>query len=241
MGYFDKIIVVSEEYKNKSKVLKRYYKKIVTIPNGVDIQVFNPYVQFHYIKHLFAEKKLIVLCSLLEKYHAYKGIHIFLSAFSKLRNLSDVIAIIIGEGELRKDLIRQANKLGLEKNVFFLNFLKTQGELAAIFKSANLFVLPSFGPQEGFGLVALEALSTGTPVIVSSAVGIAHEVKKYSLGAVFPERNIEVLTKSLEKLLAIDSKELCVLRKKSWDLVKKKYTWERTARLTSREFEKVVR
>jgi rhamnosyl/mannosyltransferase len=90
----------------------------------------------------------------------YKGVDVLLRALPGL----DAETVIVGDGPCRLSLMAQACDLGIANNVRFLGET-TDEELRALYKSCDLFVLPSITRQEAFGMVLLEAMLHGRPVV----------------------------------------------------------------------------
>ena len=91
----------------------------------------------------------------------YKGVDVLLEALKGL----DAVALIVGEGPLRARLEEQARELGVCRvSVRFLGAVDDD-ELAALYRACNIFVLPSVTRQEAFGVVQLEAMAAGKPVV----------------------------------------------------------------------------
>ena len=90
----------------------------------------------------------------------YKGVEFLLRALTE----SDVAAVIIGDGPLRGSLEDLATGLGVDSRTFFLGAVD-DGALAAWYGACDIFVLPSVTRAEAFGLVQLEAMARGKPVI----------------------------------------------------------------------------
>jgi glycosyltransferase involved in cell wall biosynthesis len=88
-------------------------------------------------------------------------------------NVPDVLLLIGGSGGLRRGLEAQAAGLGLGGHVRFLGFVP-EARLAAHYQAADFFVLPT-RELEGFGLVTVEALACGTPVL-GTPVGATPEI-----------------------------------------------------------------
>jgi rhamnosyl/mannosyltransferase len=91
---------------------------------------------------------------------AYKGVDVLLRALQQV----DVAAVIVGDGPLRQSLQRQAEALGVGGRAFFLGTLD-DAAVAAWYAACDVFVLPSVTRAEAFGLVQLEAMARGKPVI----------------------------------------------------------------------------
>lgn len=83
----------------------------------------------------------------------------------------EVLLVITGEGPAEKSLHQQVQKLGIEKNVQFIGYLDRNTELNACYKAADIFVFAS--KSETQGLVLLEAMAQGTPVVAISELGTA--------------------------------------------------------------------
>lgn len=108
---------------------------------------------------------------------------------------------IIGEGELEEKLKRQCAELSLQEKVRFLGFRKNP---LALLKAMDLFVLSSCG--EGLGIVLLEAMFCGLPVVATRVGGIPEIVEEGSTGFLVPARDPEAL--SGEILRVLKDKEL---------------------------------
>lgn len=101
-----------------------------------------------------------------------KNIGFLLDAFGHaLAHRPDALLLITGEGPAMDDLRRQADRLGIADSVRFLGYLDRQRALPDCYAAANLFVFAS--RTETQGLVLLEALAAGTPVVALSAMGTA--------------------------------------------------------------------
>jgi len=109
------------------------------------------------------------LITFVGKLTEFKGVDVLLDAARIYeRELGDVLTLIIGDGALRLQLETQAERLGLE-GIHFLGH-QPQPEVAEILNSANISTIPS--RIEPFGLVAVEALACGTPVVATNEGGL---------------------------------------------------------------------
>ena len=101
-----------------------------------------------------------------------KNICFLIDAFAEaIRQRPDALLLITGEGPAMDDLRRQAARLGLEHAVRFLGYLNRERDLPDCYAAANLFVFAS--RTETQGLVLIEAMAAGTPVIALAAMGTA--------------------------------------------------------------------
>jgi glycosyltransferase involved in cell wall biosynthesis len=145
--------------------------------------------------------------------------------------------VIVGKkGWLFDEILEAPAKYGVSDDVVFLNFV-SDTDLAALYKSALCFVMPSL--YEGFGLPALEAMSYGTPVVVSNVSSLPEVVGKAGV-YVDPQRT-ESIAEGL--LAAVRQRNLMQGRyrvKRGHEQVKK-FTWENAARETLEVLKKVAR
>ncbi len=101
-----------------------------------------------------------------------KNIGFLIDAFAEaIRHSPDALLLITGEGPAMDDLRRQAARLGLEASVRFLGYLDRERDLPDCYAAATLFVFAS--RTETQGLVLIEALAAGTPVVALAAMGTA--------------------------------------------------------------------
>jgi len=101
-----------------------------------------------------------------------KGPEFFLKAAKKILDHSDVQPkfVVAGKGDMLPKLINQSVDMGISQHVMFTGLLSEE-EVEHIYRIANVYVMPSV--SEPFGITALEAISAGTPVIVSKSAGVA--------------------------------------------------------------------
>jgi phosphatidylinositol alpha-mannosyltransferase len=165
------------------------------IPNGVDIERFSddvaPFEQY------LDGKKNILFVSRLE---FRKGLNYLLNAFLLVkREMPDVRLIIVGRGtRLRRRYERWVRKVGLE-DVVFVGFASYQ-DLPRYYKTADIFSVPATG-RESQGLILLEAMAMGKPVVATSIPGYAGVVKHGEDGLLVPPRNYQELSQALLTLL----------------------------------------
>jgi len=114
-----------------------------------------------------------------------------------LAALPDAMAVIVGDGPERRALEALANRRGVGANVRFTGWLKRQA-LAAAMTAADMVVVPS--RREGQGLVALEAMAAGTPVIAANVGGLPEAVKDNETGLLIPPESPEALADAVIRL-----------------------------------------
>ena len=144
---------------------------------------------------------IVQACRLVRK----KGLSTALRAFAKFaRAYPRARFVIAGEGPLRQELEQLVAQLNLRSAVIFAGFLN-QSELRDLFERAHVFMHPSELPpdsnQEGIPNSMLEAMASGLPVVATRHGGIPEAVTDGVDGWLVPERDHEMLTISLCKLV----------------------------------------
>ncbi len=150
------------------KYFKNYSGPKILIPNGIDLEKFNPSApQLKNINFLSKKNKVNIL--FLGRIEKRKGLIYLLKAYKILqKNFSNLNLIVAGEGPLRKDLERwtKINKLD---NVIFVGKIDEE-KTPSYYRSCDIFCAPSiFG--ESFGLVLLEAMASAKPVVAFANEG----------------------------------------------------------------------
>ncbi len=212
LGY-DKIISVSEFTKKKLFEKGADKKNISVIPNGINREEFS----FDCKK-----EKLPVICFIGRLVQTKKA-DVLINAISILKkDFPGIKCKIIGQGKEKQKLERLANSLGLKDNVEFLGFVKDSKEVKKILKSSTIFCLPSVA--EGFGIVILEAMASGTPYVCSDIEVLREITENGKGGLIFRKNDSNDLAKKMATLLS-DRKNYGNKVKEGKELVKK-YLWK---------------
>lgn len=167
---------------------------ISVIPNGVNTEKFFPAKDKEELKEKFGIKGDVVLYVGRMSYR--KGAHVLLNAFSSIQ---DATLVMVGTGEMLPFLRAQAKLLGIEERVIFTGYVNEE-KLCEIYRMADVFVSPSI-TSEAFGIVILEAMASGVPVIVSDTGGVREVVAENDVGVLVPPENELELRKALKMIL----------------------------------------
>lgn len=175
--------------------------KIKVVPAGVDLELFYPRDKDEAKQKLGLEENRVILY--VGRIEPLKGIEILLEAVKLLEDSEDTRLVIVG-GSLEDDaelerLKGLSERLGIEGKVTFTGSVP-QEMLPDFYSAADAFVLPSY--YESFGLVALEAMACGTPVVVSRVGGLKTFIKQGETGYLIPWRCPEPFAQRLDMLLA---------------------------------------
>lgn len=221
--YHDVIITVSE---NDKKRLVKYFKygedKLINIYNGIDVENLKKY---SWQKNL-NDKSGNFLIGNVGRFTYQKNQELLLNVFFKLINKFPHLRLqIIGEGELKSDLLNQINKLQLNNYVEIIPYQKNIYDYIAKF---DLMVMTS--RFEGIPLVVLEAMAIGTPVLSSDVGGVNEVIKDNKTGILvnsFDENEfvskISELINNPEKLHEISENALTLINNFSVKKMVKNY------------------
>jgi glycosyltransferase involved in cell wall biosynthesis len=228
-----KIIIIQPDYINASPHLKGHEKKVVSIPVGVDLERFRPLATR-------ADEKTLFFLSVLDRFHRYKGLDDLLLALSAVKKeVPDVRLIVGGGGDLLEHYRNLSECLGLAENVEFLGRVPDD-MLANYYNRCGIFVLPSVSmAQEGFGMVLLEAMACGKPVICTDIVGVADEVKAEGAGLIVEPSNVDQLAGAICHLLQNGSfaQKMGEVGRR---LVEERYGWEKVAKRVEEVYEELI-
>lgn len=187
------ITVVSQHL--KKEVLKLYDTSNVDIISmGCKTENFGKQYAISNYFHQNDKKVILFVGRLAEK----KGVTYLIEAMKKI----DAKLVIVGDGPLRESLELQAKEQG--NKIVFLG-AKTHDELKTIYASADIFVAPSItakdGDQEGFGLVMLEAMASGLPIVASNSGGISDLIHDNENGLLVNEKDVSGIAEKVNLLI----------------------------------------
>jgi glycosyltransferase involved in cell wall biosynthesis len=223
----DKIIASSFDYINHSSA-KSFFKdnkeKFIELPFGVDTTHFKPksFKDNELSCNSFQAENNILFVGGMDQPHYFKGIPLLLKAANKLKDKLDFNLFLIGSGKLQEKYQLQASKLGLEDKVQFVGYV-TGDKLIDWYNFADLTVLPSINKSEAFGLVLVESMACGTPVLAANLPGVRQVANK--AGFTFESQNYQDLA---EKLVTFFEDENCkVLSEQTREAVINKFNWSK--------------
>lgn len=199
-----RLLFTSEDYGMASHIrplLRGREARIGALANGVDVTVFQPGSgDAVRARHAIAPgERFALLVAGLDRAHYFKGVELFLTALAALP--ADVRAVIVGDGDLRTSYEAAAARLGLAQRVSFVGRV-ADAELPAYYRAADVTVLPSLTMGEAFGLVLVESLACGTPVVASNLPGVRTVVDHTRDGLLVPPGDAVALAAALAALLA---------------------------------------
>ncbi|MEB3280902.1 MAG: glycosyltransferase [Lyngbya sp.] len=128
----------------------------------------------------------------------YKGVDVTIRALPQISQvIPNVKYLVIGRGDDQPRLANLAQELGVAEQVVFAGFVPTE-DLVAHYRVADAYIMPS---QEGFGIVYLEAMACGIPVLSGNADGSADPLQDGKLGWQVPHRDPDAVAKACIEIL----------------------------------------
>ena len=231
-------VIVNSNYM-KSELQRLFglpYEKINVVPNGVNLTNFDGVEKDWDFRRQYAmDNEKIILFTGRLVYE--KGIQNLIAAMPKiLDRYNDAKLIIAGKGGMLDELREQVNFLGLGSKVYFTGYLNST-QIKKMYKCADVSVFPS--TYEPFGIVALEAMLAGVPVVVSDIGGLNEIVDHSVNGMKSYAGNANSLADSILSLLF--NQDLCQKVVKNAQLkVRNEYNWTKIAQDTHFTYQKAI-
>lgn len=231
-----KIIAVSHA---NQKMLEEIYPEMIgrltTIHNGIEKFIAIGESKKQQIRReIFRagpETKVILGIGTL---HERKGFKYLIGAYAKIhKDFSNSRLVIAGEGPERESLENLIKNLNISDKVFLIG---QSEDVPSLMQSANLMALPSL--KEAFGLVILEAMQAGLPIIASQVGGIPEIISSSELGLLIEPANKNKLVKALTKLLSKKdlADQLRIKGLEHW----KKFSASKMAKKTSQIYQEIL-
>jgi len=192
----DRIIATSPHYIRSSPYLSRFADKCVVIPLGIDLTPFenvdNDRVQA--IRQRYGSPLLLFV----GKLRYYKGLQYLLEAMRQI----EARLLVVGTGPMGREWRVLAEEPGLADKVSFLGEV-SDNDLPFYYQACDLFVLPASERSEAFGMVQLEAMACGKPVVCTElGTGTSWVNIHGETGLVVPPCDPKALVEAISQLLA---------------------------------------
>jgi len=212
-------------------------EKIKVIPCGINMELFSP-VDFRLARDktgLNRDEKIALFVGRLEP---LKGIDRLLEGLSRIKNVSPVKLLVLGGDEnsrqYRTRLEQYAADLGITDRVSFKGSV-LQSELSAYYSAADITIVPSY--YESFGLVLLESLACGTPVLTTNVGAAGDVIMDTSTGKILNGNSpADIATGILEYTNSSNSKKQSSLYRKAVD----RYNWNFISDLIITEYRSLI-
>ena len=192
-----KIIVTSSQYLEASEQLKDHKDKAIVIPSGLKKERLlkeDDSKEFEKIKEKIKGKKVVLSIGRLVD---YKGFEYLIEAAKFLDE--EFLVIIIGKGPLYNKLIEKVEKEKVNEKVMLLGKIE---KIKPFLASCDVFCLPSIDRREAFGLVLVEALAFGKPLITTNVYGSGMNYVNVNneTGLVVENKNAKAIAEAIKKI-----------------------------------------
>jgi len=181
-------------------------KKLEIIPWGINTEKYSPNVKFGSIRKKYKIPKESPLIFCLGRLVERKGFDILIRAMNAVEQ--NAIVIIGGEGPKKEEWKNLAENLNLKNRIIFAGGIPGK-ELPYYYKDCDIFILPAIidtkGDTEGLGIVILEAMATGKPVIGSAVGGIVDIIDDGKNGYLVKQKNPDDITDKINYLIKAPS------------------------------------
>ncbi len=231
------VIVNSNYMKNEvQRLFGLPFEKINVIPNGINLNIYNGIERNYEFRRKYArDNEKIIMCAGRLVYE--KGFQYLIDAAPKiLSRYNDAKFIIAGKGGMLNELKAKADYLGISDKVYFTGQL-TPKELYTMYRCADIAVFPS--TYEPFGLVAIEGMYAGTPIVVSDIGGLNEIVEHGVTGMKSYAGNANSIADSILALL-FDYQLAYNIAKNGKAKVRETYNWTKIAQDTHFIYQKSI-
>jgi len=228
--------VVNSSFKRLAELRKR---DVIELPNGVDIEKFNPNVDCTDLRRQrnLHGRNVVLFVGALDRAHLFKRVDLLIQAFHKV-NAPGAVLMIIGEGDMKHEYQQLAGSLGLSEQVIFTGTI-TDWDLPQYYALCDLLVLPSTR-SEIFGLVLVEAMACGKPVIATNLPGVRTVVDDGINGFLVTPGDIDELAEKIQCLLENPDMR-AQFGKKARQKVETRYSWKEIGRHLEEIYRGVLR
>ncbi len=177
-------------------------ENVVILPNTLDEDRFTPAPKSAALLSRYGlrgDEQIVLTVARLASDERYKGYDRIIRALPDLlRECGPIRFILVGKGDDSARLEALAGVLGIRRNITFAGFVPDR-ELADHYRLADVFAMPSTG--EGFGIVFLEAMACGTPVVAGNRDGSVDALDEGKLGCLVDPSDIKAITNAVLSLL----------------------------------------
>ncbi len=235
-------LIVTSTPEGKRNLIKLYGsvpEKIKVIPPGVDLDFFFPHDKEKARRELDLDsyRRVVLFAGRLQP---FKGLDLLLHAMTNLPNHGTTRLLVVGGNSGDNDELGKmnalTNELGIGNMVDFVGAVEHE-KMPLYYNASDICVVPSY--HESFGLVAVEALASGIPVLAARVGGLATIVKDGETGYLFEERSPEALAAYLCLLMSENEIRQSMANAARQSVMK--YDWSSTALRLLTEYKELLK
>ncbi len=210
--------------------------KIAIIPNGIDLGRLSVKVDISRTREKYGVywKELMIL--FVGRLTSQKGCEYLIRALPKILEKHNVKLVVVGDGPSRSFLESEAYRLGVSNRVVFTGFLADE-EMIRLIKSADVLVVPSI--YEPFGIVALEGMAAGVPVVASDVDGLSEIIRHEENGVKVYPQDPSSISWGVDRVLS-DTRLAERLREKGRETAEREFSWSAIAEKTENLYKSLI-
>ena len=234
LSHAARIIVYTESYAATSYALWKY--RTAQIPTGLDLERFGTGVDGSRIrkKHRLGKKKTVLFVGRLTE---HKGIQTIIEAAAHTE--PSIMYLLVGPGEMPKAWLRRMNELKVADRIVLVGKVADK-DLPAYYAASDILVLPSVSRLEAFGLVLVEAMACGKPVVASDMPGVRDVIEDGKTGLLCKPFSDTDLASKINAALS----DACLggdMGRAGRKLVEQRYSWSVISKKIEALYEEVLK
>jgi glycosyltransferase involved in cell wall biosynthesis len=222
-----------------SHIFRRRWRDVVELPNGVDVDLFHPGADGSIVRAehgIGPSDRVALFVGAMDRAHHFKGVEYLLRALAQVPS-QRLIGLLVGEGDLRHRFEAEAARLGVTSRVRFVGGVPHE-QLPPYYAAADVVVLPSF-PPESFGMVLIEAMACGVPVIAHNIPGVCTVMRHGETGLLVEPGNTAQLAGAIVTIVEDDALRTAMGERGRAHVVER-FTWPSIGRRLLALYEQAV-
>jgi len=193
----DRIVPTTRDYVEGYEVFERNAERVRAVPLGVDTNRYRPIESARERLGWDSDERILLFVGAMERHHFYKNVEGLIDAVAETEKVDRLV--LVGSGDLVPKLKQKVNRDGIDDKINFSGYVP-EDNLPTYYSASDVFVLPSKADRgEAFGIVLLEAMACGTPVVTTDIPGVRTVVGEG--GVVVPPDDTEALIDGVTEAL----------------------------------------
>ncbi len=230
-------LIIASTAREKRELIKRYgahADKIAVIPCGVNPDLFQPMAKDIARRELGLNHQKVIL--FVGRIEPLKGLEQLLQAFTLIKDEKPPMLMIVGGDDHSQSQVqtlqRMAEDLHIEDRVTFVGSV-AQEKLPLFYSAADICAIPSY--YESFGMVALESLACGTPIVATNVGGMKRVIRWREMGRVAKDNSPRNLAREMAELLSSDGNQARDIRTRQARMAE--FSWSKIADSMLRQYD----
>jgi glycosyltransferase involved in cell wall biosynthesis len=240
----DRVCVLSREHAESVPYLRRTLRhgpeRIVEVPNGVDTEAFAPGPDAAGIRGSLGipgDAVVAVFVATLDRAHRFKRLDLAIEALARSGE-ERVHLIVAGGGELLERYRSMAADSALSRRVHFMGSVP-HADLPRVLRAADLLLLTT-QPPESFGIVLIEAMACGLPVVASEYPGVSAVVEPDANGLLVPRGDASATAAALRSMVEMGADRRRLLGEAGREKAVREWAWPRLVERMDRAYREAV-